>query len=272
MAVRTFVDAVGREHPPADSDARIVSLVPSLTELLFALGVEDRLVARTKYCVRPAGRIERVPTVGGTKNVDVEAVRELRPTHVILNVDENRRETADELARFVPHPIVTHPLSPHDNLELYRLFGGIFGAEERGEELSRRLLTALDELGRATAALTLRRVLYLIWRRPWMTVSDDTYIARTLALAGWTNVGGATADRYPRVDAVPEECELVLFSSEPYPFRAEHREEFASEFEVDPGRLLPIDGQIASWYGSRAIAGLEELGRIAAEVEERLAA
>jgi ABC-type Fe3+-hydroxamate transport system substrate-binding protein len=106
---------------------RIVSLVPSLTELVCALGLADRLVGRTGFCIHPRDAVRRIPKVGGTKTVKLDAVRALAPTHVVLNVDENRKEDADALARFVPNLVVTHPLAPLDNLALYRQFGRVFG-------------------------------------------------------------------------------------------------------------------------------------------------
>ena len=126
--VWTSTDAVGRRHVPAGPDARIVSLVPSLTELVFDLGLGDRLVGRTGFCVHPHEALRGVPKVGGTKDVKLERIRELAPTHVLVNMDENRRETVDALAAFVPHIVVTHPNTPQDNLPLFALLGGIFGA------------------------------------------------------------------------------------------------------------------------------------------------
>ena len=107
---------------------RIVSLVPSITELVCELGLADQLVGRTGFCIHPKERLKKIPKVGGTKSVDVDRIRELAPTHVIVNVDENRKETADALARFVPNLIVTHPLAPLDNLALYRQVGNAFGS------------------------------------------------------------------------------------------------------------------------------------------------
>src|SRR5437879_4223749 len=119
------VDALGVHHAPAKGDVRIVSLVPSLTELLFALEMGDHVVGRTGFCVHPKPAIKRVPKVGGTKDVDIERVRALAPTHLIVNIDENRKETVDTLRHSVPQVIVTHPLAPDDNLGLYRLFDTI---------------------------------------------------------------------------------------------------------------------------------------------------
>ncbi len=192
-------DAAGTLHGRAHDSARIVSLVPSITELVCELGLTGHLVGRTGFCVHPRASLRSVPKVGGTKDVDLAKVRALAPTHVLLNVDENEKPTAAALAQFVPHLIVTHPLAPLDNLPLYRLIGGIFGREQAAEALCTRFQQAHDALAQAARAWPRQRVLYLIWKDPWMTVARDTYISRTLALAGWdTEPAGATA-RYPQV-------------------------------------------------------------------------
>ena len=134
-----------------------------------------------------------IPKVGGTKDVKVDRIRELAPTHVVVNVDENTKETVDELARFVPSIVVTHPLAPEDNLGLYRLLGGIFDRTAETERLCDDFAAAYADLTAVTRPA--ERVLYLIWREPWMTVSRDTYISRTLALVGWETVPEERARR-----------------------------------------------------------------------------
>jgi ABC-type Fe3+-hydroxamate transport system substrate-binding protein len=235
--------------------ARIVSLVPSLTELLCELGLADSMVGRTGFCVHPRDTVRRIPKVGGTKSVDLEKIRSLEPTHVVLNRDENRRETADALARFVPNLVVTHPLAPADNLALYRQFGSTFGREREAEALCAKFQAACDTV--AAKSYPERRVLYLIWKDPWMTVSRDTYISRTLALFGLRTLPEASAGRYPKLDDLRTiDAELVLLSSEPYRFRDAHR----AEVEALAGKpALLIDGEMTSWYGPRAIAGLAYL-------------
>ena len=120
-------DWAGAAHRRAGPSARIACLVPSLTELLFALDLGAQVVARTGFCVHPRVLVRRVPKVGGTKDVDLEALRAARPTHLVVNVDENRREVVDAARAFVPHVIVTHPLVHEDNRRLYALFGAMFG-------------------------------------------------------------------------------------------------------------------------------------------------
>ena len=186
-------DAAGTVHVPAPRDARIVSLVPSITELLFDLGAGDRVVGRTPFCIHPRGGVANVPRVGGTKTPRLDRIRALEPTHLIVNVDENRREDADALAAFVPNVIVTHPLGPRDNPALYRLVGGIFASGEATDRLCRAFERAVSALESAAHGFPERQILYLIWRNPWMTVTRDTYVSRTLALVNLFTAGGGTA-------------------------------------------------------------------------------
>ena len=234
---------------------RIVSLVPSITELVCELGLADQLVGRTGFCVHPTETLKKIPKVGGTKSVNLKKIRALAPTHVIVNVDENTRETADALAEFVPHLIVTHPLAPLDNLALYRRIGGVFGKQREAETLCARFESAYRNV--LERKFKERKVLYLIWKDPWMTVSRDTYVSRTLRLFGMHTVPEKTPQRYPELDnlEVPD-AELILLSTEPYRFRESHRDELQTTLNK-PVHI--IDGEMTSWYGSRAIAGLEYL-------------
>jgi ABC-type Fe3+-hydroxamate transport system substrate-binding protein len=256
-----LVDAIGQRHRPATGHARIVSLVPSITELLFDLDLGAHLVGRTGFCVHPRQAVRDLPKVGGTKDVKLEALRALAPTHVIVNVDENDAVAVEAMRSFVPHVIVTHPNCPEDNAGLFRLLGSLFGAEDAAERLARELT---QEIAACRAIeWPAERVLYLIWKAPWMTIAADTYIARTLALVGWrvsTPEGGwAGADRYPVVAdlaAAAEAADRVLLSTEPYPFRDA---DIADVQQIGRTPALLIDAEMVSWYGSRAIRGLAYL-------------
>lgn len=263
-------DSAGVLHAPA-ADARIVSLVPSITELLFDLGLGGRMVGRTGFCIHPDPAVRALPKVGGTKDVKLDAVRALHPTHAIVNVDENEAATVDALRTFVPHVVVTHPNAPEDNLALYALMGALFGAEARAEELCSALRRELDACRQTPWSR--ERVLYLIWKDPWMTIAADTYIARTLASVGWdvtTPAGGwAGAARYPRVDdivASANAVDRVLLSTEPYLFTEADAEALRAEVDV-PVQL--IDAEMTSWYGSRAIPGLAYLRALRSPSERR---
>lgn len=264
-----WVDALGVAHRGAGTDARIVSLVPSITELLFALGLGSQIVGRTSFCVHPQEEVAALPRVGGTKKVHLARLRALKPSHVILNIDENTRAIGEKIAPFVPHVVVTHPLAPQDNLELYGLLGGIFGRSAEAARLSAAFSSELSRLKMTATALPRRKVLYLIWRNPWMTVSRDTYISRTLAMVNWQTAGHCDERRYPEIDPrdFDLDCvDLVLFSSEPYPFKDKHFAEFEWVFRPRRCNLAHIDGEMVSWYGSRAIDGLRYLLEFAVSI------
>ena len=209
---------------------RVACLVPSVTELLAELGLAPCLVARTGYCIHPAAALAAVAKVGGTKDVNLVKLRRLAPTHAIVNVDENRAETAQALRDFVPTVIVTHPCGPEDVdaliVQLAEAFGAQPGVVERATALRAEVASELA----ATRVGTDVPVLYLIWRDPWMTVARDTYVSRLLARTGWRTLpavdGGATgAARYPRLrgnEVWLADVQQVLLSSEPYAFTANH--------------------------------------------------
>jgi len=248
-----LADAAGTEHARARGDVRIVCLVPSITELLCDLGLAPALVGRTGFCIHPRELVRSIPKIGGTKDVDLEKLRSLAPTHVIVNVDENRKEDAQALAGFGSALIVTHPLAPTDNLALYRLIGGIFGREREAEALCARFEAEYAALQSAARAFSSERVLYLVWKKPWMTVSRDTYVSRTLALVRWETVPESATDRYPTIslEETVGDAPIVLLSSEPYRFRDVHAEELtalASDTQV-LGRLDQLGDALSSLRG-----------------------
>ncbi len=266
-APRVFTDALGQAHPVAGPAPRIVSLVPSITELVCDLDLGSALVGRTGFCVHPRDFLKRVPKLGGTKDVHLDKLRQLAPTHVIVNIDENRREVVEEIARWGVRVIVTHPCTPEDNRTLYRLLGGIFDREAVAEQLCTGLDQALADAAALSAGLPRERVLYLIWRDPWMTVARSTYISACLARVGWDTVPGVVAPRYPAFDwgePWQHEVERIFLSSEPYRFREAHLADVTHHLGR-PAAL--IDGEMVSWYGSRAVAGLRYL----VELRRRLA-
>lgn len=248
---------------------RIASLVPSLTELLFALDLGDNLVARTGFCIHPREQVRRVPKVGGTKDVDVDALLATRPTHLVVNVDENRKDAIEALRARVPTIVVTHPLAPEDNVALYEEFGRLFDRRCEAARLAAELSSARDELERAVRNARQHSVLYLIWKGPWMTVSRSTYISSMLAMANLVTLPANSVSRYPELatdDAAWLAAGVVLLSSEPYAFRQKHADEL-SRRSPTPSPLLLVDGEMLSWYGSRAIAGVHYLKHLRAEID-----
>ncbi len=256
------------------AELRIASLVPSVTELLVALGLGRHLVARTGFCIHPAAALADVPKVGGTKDVRLAALRAQAPSHVVVNVDENRLETVQALRAWGVTVVVTHPCSPQDVRLLITQLVEAFAARSGIEAEVRRRASAIDaELG---AALALRAtcthapvpVLYLIWRSPWMTVARDTYISRLLACVGWQTWpalegGPHGAARYPVVHGSEPwlaDVEQVLLSSEPYAFTQAHEAE--AQALCPRARVRLVDGEALSWYGARTTAGLRYLHRL----------
>lgn len=257
-----LVDAVGARHTPADGSVRIVSLVPSLTELLFDLGLGEQVVGRTHYCVHPKDAVTAVPSLGGTKKVRFDRLMACKPTHALVNIDENPKEMADRLAEAGVSVVVTHPNAPADNPALFALLGGLFGRQAEAAALSTHFRTAHDRLTAAAHHWPPRKVLYLIWKKPWMTVSRDTYISRMLGLAGWETVGHDPDRRYPETALDPgalQGVDLVLLSSEPYRFTEGDVASMTEAFAPNGPKVAMIDGEMISWYGSRAIAGLDYL-------------
>jgi ABC-type Fe3+-hydroxamate transport system substrate-binding protein len=257
------------------SAPRIVSLVPSITELLVDLGLGAYLVGRTGFCIHPAEMVKNLPKVGGTKDVNLAKIKKLQATHVIVNVDENTLPVVQALKEFVPRVIVTHPLAPQDNIALIDqlLFEFAMNSEAlramntTAIELKRQINLGLNHL--QTLPKHNERVLYLIWRDPWMTVARDTYISRMLALIGWQTwphaEGGETgAARYPKLSGnepwLPD-VQRVLLSSEPYRFDSSHLAEVKAWLPHTKVQL--VDGEMLSWYGSRAVKGLAYLAKLA---------
>jgi len=267
-----FIDDAGQTHEAARGAVRIVSLVPSLTELLFDFDLGGVVVGRTDFCRHPAARIGAVPSVGGTKTVDRATLAALVPTHVIVNVDETPRALYDQLIADGYRVIVTHPCAVEDNLRLYRLIGGLFDRGPAADARVGGLEAALAEAVAARTALPQRSVLYLIWRKPWMTVDRTTYISQMLAHVNWLTVPARSVDRYPSIEmdeTLLSQVDLVLFASEPFPFSEKRVAQFRADFPAHAGKAVSIDGEMISWYGSRAIAGLRYALQLARKLRDR---
>lgn len=236
---------------------RIVSLVPSLTELAWQLGAAERLAGRTRFCVEPPEMAGMVPECGGTKDPDINAITMLQPDLVIANKEENRQEDVEALRARGFRVIVTDPSSVRDAMNMVLQVGTVLGLDEAARSLYQETATALAEPPAAE-----RRVFVPIWRKPLMAMGGDCFGSDILAQAGGQNVFGGRA-RYPEVtldDVAAAAPELVLLPDEPFRFREEHIAEFAG---IAPARV--IDGQLLWWYGPRMPGAIGELRRIIAE-------
>ena len=243
--------------PPPARPARVVSLVPSLTEWLAALGMDRETVGVTRFCVHPAGWKARKTIVGGTKNVDVERTLALRPDVVVASREENVRDQVEALAAAGVSVALTDIATVGGALATLRALADALGRGAEGARLADGIagrFRALAEGGSAeggSAEGARPRVLYLIWREPWMAAGGDTYISDVLAHGGLDNVL-ATRDRYPALadgDLAALRPDAVLLSSEPYPFAETHRAEV--QRRAPDARVLLVDGEAFSWYGPR---------------------
>jgi len=242
---------------------RIVSLCPSLTELVFDLGLGDSLAARTKFCVHPQPQVEAIEKVGGTKNPKIARIVELAPDVVLMNEEENRIEDAEALRAAGVNCHTSMPRTIAETAAMVRSIGSALGVDQRAEVIAQDIETRGVEV--AARAHEPVRYVYLIWREPWMTVNNDTFVHALLANAGGVNVFGAMPDRYPTVtleqirEASPD---VVLLSTEPFPFAERHIEELAGKTGIPRERIVVVDGELLSWHGSRTPRGIVYAGDV----------
>lgn len=247
------------------SPTRIVSLVPSLTELCFDLGLEDRMAGATIFCTEPRDRVSRLPRVGREKDPDLGRIRSLAPDLVLANVEENRREVVEALRAEGVAVWVVYPRSVAEGIVLVRELGEMTGAGSTGAALAARLEARLAQVVARTAARPRARVFCPIWRNPYMTVARDTYVHDMLSVCGGDNVFGHRSTRYPTVtleEVAAARPEVVLLPDEPYRFRPVHLadlEPLAETPALRAGRVHFVDGKLLSWYGTRIGAALERL-------------
>lgn len=248
MSALEALDARGVRVKLARAPERIVSLVPSTTETLFALGLGEQLVGRTRYCVHPQPEVGALPEIGGTKALAWTRLESLRPDLIVANSEENKPEFWERLEAIAPL-WVAFPRTVAEAVDDLRDMARLVGRGERGEELAGEIETA-RAAARAAAEPGGFSYAYLVWREPYMVVSDDTFIARMLAEVGGRNVFAEVEPRYASVtleQLVAADPERVLLSSEPYDFGIEHAEELGSLAE----RCRVIDGELCSWHGVR---------------------
>ena len=257
----TLVDALGCEHAFARPPQRIVSLVPSITETLFALGAGSALVGATDYCVHPGDELADVPRVGGTKNADVERIRALRPDLVLANKEENRRRTVEQLQAASIPVFVTYPRTVHSALEDIAMLGRLLERPGPAAVVVERIEQAWVR-ARERATDSPLAVAALIWKGPYMAVGGDTFADALLAEAGARNVFAGAGSRYPRIEtealaaAAPE---VILLPTEPYAFGEADRVELLALDcpAARDGRIHVVEGELLSWYGPRIARALD---------------
>jgi len=260
-----LIDASGVAVSLPSPPRRIVSLIPSITELLFALGLGEAVIACTIYCTQPPAGVAGKTRIGGEKNPRLDLIRELAPDLVVANVEENVREHIETLRAWGIAVYVTYPRTVAEGIALARELGGLAGAPERGAELAAVLEDRLADTRGRMAGRRRSRVFCPIWRRPYMTINADTYMSDMLAQCGGDNVFAALARRYPEVglaEVAAARPEVILLPDEPYRFRRAHIADFSPDLEIPAqrdGRIHLVDGKLLSWYGPRIEQALEAL-------------
>lgn len=242
----TFRDQLGREVTVPELPQRIVSLVPSITEYLFALGLEDRAVGITKFCIYPEQWFRTKPRVGGTKNPDLEKIQRLAPDLIIGNKEENRMEDMEALERLAP-VWMSDVNSIEDMYDFLSSMATVVGCEAKGAEIIEQWKAYFKKnSNRGTG----KKALYVIWKDPVMVVGKDTYIDAYMEAIGYQNC--VHQSRYPRLDQL-ENCqpEVVLLSTEPYPFKVTDFSYFQRKFP--DAEIALVSGEEFSWYGVRNI-------------------
>ena len=237
---------------------RIVSLVPSTTETLFALGVGERVVGVTDYCTRPAEMPVHVARVGGTKTPDLARIRDLAPDLVLTNREENRREDVESLAAWVAVD-VAYPRTVAEAVADIRRLGDLVGVSERATELADRAELAAEAVRRAARP---HRFAYLIWRHPWMAAGRDTFVDAFLALGGGANVVPVSAGRYPQVrlaEVAAGHPHVVYLPDEPFRFTQRHVADVVAAMGPEyAARCRLVAGDNYCWHGVRLIEGLAD--------------
>ena len=241
---------------------RIVSLVPSITEILFALGVGDEVVGCTIYCTQPPEGVATKTRVGGEKNPKLELIRDLGADLVIANVEENLREHVETLRGWGIEVHVVYPRTVVEGIALVRELGEVVGAGERGAALAAALEARYAATRAALAGRAPARVFCPIWRNPYMTLSRDTYVHDMLATCGGANVFADAPKRYPEVsldEVAAAAPDVILLPDEPYRFRRVHAADFEAYPPLRAARVRFVDGKLLSWYGPRIGDALEIL-------------
>ncbi len=242
-------DQCGRIVDIPDTPKLIVSLVPSQTELLFDMGLRDEVLGISKFCIHPDEWFRSKYRVGGTKNVNTDRIDALQPDLILANKEENVKEQIEELAK--KYPVwVSDIKNLEQALDMIRQVGQITGKANQSDDLCVQIRTAFQSINLPEKK---PRTAYLIWRNPFMTVGSDTFIHAMLDLAGFENIYKQKS-RYPEIH--PDElrsmnCEVLLLSSEPYPFREKHIQELQET--LPDAKILLTDGEMFSWYGSRLL-------------------
>lgn len=244
-----YIDQLDRKINLGSTPKRIVSIVPSQTELLHNLGLDMEVIATTKFCVHPQSWFRNKTRIGGTKNLNIEKILSLNPDLIIANKEENDQQQIDELEKTTPIWISDiHNLG--DALKMIDSIGILINKKANATKLIAEIKVAFEKLKQKVETNTPKSVLYLIWHNPYMTVGADTFVSDMLTSCGLVNC--IKEDRYPNIDIEQIKDlnpDYIFLSSEPFPFKQKHIEELQKELPFT--KIEMVNGEMFSWYGNR---------------------
>ena len=254
-----LIDQIQTNHNFAITPLRIVSLVPSQTELLFDLGLENSIVGITKFCVHPNHFLKEKTKVGGTKNPSFDKIKALNPDIIICNKEENTKEIIEECSKICA-TWTTNIVTIEDNFKMIADFGQIFNIEVKVKILNEQISFALSDFGTFINERQSCKVAYFIWKKPFMVVGTNNYINEILRLNKFENVfenNTSASNRYPEIELdelKKHDLDYVFLSSEPYPFSDKDKNDFD---DFTNAKIEIVDGEMFSWHGSRLLLALE---------------
>ena len=266
------VDDLGFKLDLPAQPQRIVSLVPSWTETLFAFGAGPAVAGVTRFCVEPADAVAALPKIGGTKNPDLKAILEIAPDLVIANAEENRREDIEKLRAGGVPVFTTYPRTVAAAVEAILKLGNVVGRPAEAGAITREIVKAVSEIetGLGPWSKLRFRVFCPVWKNPWIAFNGDTYAHDVLRMIGFNNIYANAGERYPRVtldDALDLRPDYVLLPDEPYEFDARDVEELKPMLPPALSRrVVLINGRDLHWYGARMVRGLKTLSALLSRV------
>ena len=265
----TITDDLGTLHTFENTPKRIISLVPSLTETLFELGLEESIIGITKFCVHPYHLKSTKINVGGTKKVHIEKIKALNPDIIIANKEENTLEVVESLQGICP-VFVTDIITFEDTLKTIEDFGKLFKRTTDAKKWIEKIRFAKNDFEVFMTDKPWQKVAYLIWREPYMVAGSDTFINEMLKLNKLNNIYADREGRYPEVEIrkmrIQGDPELVFLSSEPYPFKEEHAFEIGRA--THHAKTVFVDGEMFSWYGTRLFKAFQYFKALQNRIQE----
>ena len=266
IAILLFTDQLNKTIQLSFPPKRIVSLVPSQTELLYLLGLDEEVIGITKFCVHPENWFRTKQRIGGTKTINIDAVKLLHPDLIIANKEENVKDQIEELQGIAP-VWVSDIETLDDALQMIKSIGELVNKANEACMIAADIKAGFQQIKRLNTKL---RTAYLIWKDPFMTAGGDTFISDMMSYCGFYNIY-KDYSRYPQItieQLAEMECEVLLLSSEPYPFKEKHIQEL--QRQLPDTTIVLAHGEMFSWYGSRLLLASAYFTRLIRQIQQRL--